>query len=119
MSVTKKLMGDWLIAKEQEKEANAKRLKIEVELYKLAMKQVEIKKDGSSSIEDDGMKLTIKSSYSVKVDQAKAALCPELFNVKYDFSKTLNKSLTAEQLDLQGDMIVMTPAKPTFEVKVL
>lgn len=119
MSDAKTLMTSWLLAKEQEKSANERRLKIEIELYKLAMKSVEIKKEGTTNFEVDGVKLTIKSSMSVKVDQDKAALHPDLFNVKYEYSKTKSKGLTKEQLETQADLIVITPSKPTFEVKVL
>lgn len=119
MSGAKKLMTDWLLAKEQEKSANERRLKIEIELYKIAMKSVEIKKEGTTNFEDDGVKLVITSKMSVKVDQDKAALHPDLFAVKYEFSKTKNKGLTKEQLQTQLDIVVTTPAKPTFEVKVL
>lgn len=119
MNETKRLMTDWLLAKEQEKAANERRVKLEIELYKIAMKSVEIKKEGTTNFEVDGVKLTIKSSMSVKVDQDKAALHPDLFNIKYEFSKTKNKGLTKEQLETQADLIVITPSKPTFEVKVL
>lgn len=119
MSDAKTLMTSWLLAKEQEKAANERRLKIEIELYKVAMKSVEIKKDGTTNFEVDGVKLVITSKMSVKVDQDKAALYPDLFSVKYEFSKTKNKGLTKDQLQTQLDLIVTTPAKPTFEVKVL
>lgn len=113
----KKMMGEWLIAKEQEAEANARRFKIECELYKAVMETVEIKKEGTTNYEADGLKLTITSRYDVKVDQEKAAKNPELFVTKYEFSKTLNKALTPEQIDLQGDLIVIKPGKPTFAIK--
>jgi hypothetical protein len=117
MSTTRKLMADWLIAKEQEQEANARRYNIEIALYKAVMETVEIKKEGTTNFEDDGLKLTITSRMDVKVNQEMAANHPELFVTKYDFSKTFNKNLTAEQLDLQGDCIVIKPGKPTFAIK--
>jgi len=119
MKSAKELMTDWLLAKSQEKAANDRRLKIEIELYKIAMKKVQIKKEGTTNFEEDGVKLVITSKMSVKVDQDKAALYPDLFKVKYEHSKTVDKGLTKEQLETQADLIVITPAKPSFEVKVL
>lgn len=116
---TKKIMTDWLVAKEEEKRATEKRLKIEMDLYKSAMKKVEIKKEGTTNYEEDGVKLTIVSKMSFKVDQSKAAQHPELFNVKYDYSKTISKGLTKDQLEAQADMIVITPSKPSFSVSIL
>ncbi len=116
-SMIKKLMTDWLVAKEQEQEANARRFNIECALYKLVMEQTEIRKEGATNFEEDGLKLTITSRYDVKVDQEKAAANPELFVTKYEFSKTFNKGLTPEQIDLQGDMVVVKPGKPTFAIK--
>lgn len=113
----KKLMGDWLVVKEEEIAANAKRFNIECALYKAVMEKVEIKKEGSTNFEEDGLKLTITSRMDVKVDQEKAAENPELFVTKYEFSKTHNKKLTPEQIDLQGDFVVVKPGKPTFKVE--
>ncbi len=114
---TKKLMTDWLVAKEQEQEANARRFNIECALYKAVMETVDIKKEGTTNYELDGLKLTITSRMDVKVDQEKAAHYPELFVAKYEFSKTLNKNLSAEQIAEQENYIVVKPSKPTFKVE--
>jgi hypothetical protein len=119
MADVKKLMTDWLIFKEQEKVANEKRAKVEIELYKEVMQQIEIKKEGTTHFECDGVKLTLESKMSVSVDQEKAAEHPELFNCKYEFSKTKNKALSPSQVRLQEEMIVIKPSKPTFKVTVL
>ncbi len=115
----KKMMTDWLIAKEEEQTANAKRFNIECALYKAVMEKAEIKKEGTTNYEEDGVKLTITSRMDMKVDQEMAANNPELFLTEYKFSKTHNKNLSADQIDLQGDMVVVKPGKPTFAIKVM
>lgn len=117
MSNTKKLMADWLIAKEQEQEANARRYNIEIALYKAVMETVEIKKEGTTNFEDDGLKLTITSRMDVKVDQELAATVPHLFVKKYEYSKTLVKTLDEEAQKAIHDYITIKPGKPTFSIK--
>lgn len=113
------LMQDWLIAKEAEQEWNAKRLNIEVELYKLTMEKVEIKKEGTTNFSDDGIKLTITSRMNISVDQEKAAENPDLFVTKYEYSKTKCKNMTDEMISVVQDIITVKPGKPTFNVSVL
>lgn len=115
----RELMADWLMAKETEDAANAKRLAIEVDLYRAVMETVEIKKEGSTTYDDDGMKLTITSRMNISVDQEAAANFENLFVKKYEFSKTLAKGFSDAELETVQNLIVMKPAKPTFKVSVL
>lgn len=116
---TKKLMTDWLVAKEQEETAAKTRFDIECKLYKAVMETVEIKKEGTTKYENDGIKLTITSRMNVSVDQTKAEEYPHLFKTKYEYSKTINKALSPSQIHLQEEMIVIKPGKPTFAIEVL
>lgn len=115
----KELMMDWLVAKEAEKEWADKRLAIEIELYKKAAESNTIMREGPTKVEDDGVKLTITSSLDYKVDQELAAAHPELFKVKYEYSKTVLKTLSEEQIKPLADMITVKPKKPSFKVEVL
>lgn len=115
----KKLMTDWLIAKEKEDHANKERIAIEIALYKAIAEKTEISRDGSTKYEDDGVKCTITSRMSVSVDQEMASQRPELFSVKYDYSKTKLKELSHEDLSIIQDIVTFKPAKPSFKVEVL
>jgi hypothetical protein len=115
----KTLSTQWLMAKSKEQAANAERLNIEISLYKEIAKSNEINKDGSTKIDADGIKVTITSGLTTSVDQEKAALNPELFSVKYGYSKTILKNLSDEQVSVLQDAVTMKPSKPTFKVEVL
>ncbi len=115
----KDLSMQWLQAKEKEQQANAERLNIEIALYKEIMEQTEIKREGSTNHEVDGIKINITSRMNVSVDQERAALRPDLFSVKYDYSKTMLKGMTDEDVSVLQDAVTMKPGKPTFSVVVL
>lgn len=117
MKTTKELMAQWLIEKEKEQEAQAARMNIEIALYKAVAEKQTIPKEGTSKFEDDGLKLTLTSRLDYKVDQARAVANPELFVTKYEYSKTLAKTLTHEQIAVLGDIITVKPSKPTFKVE--
>ena len=119
LAMTKKLMTEWLLAKEREDEANKDRLNIEIQLYKAITEKTEIPKEGVTKFEDDGVKCTITSKFNVTVDQEQAALRPELFSVKYDYSKTKLKNFTPTELSAIQDIVTFKPGKPSFKVEVL
>jgi hypothetical protein len=114
----KELSADWLLAKEAEQEWNAKRLKIEIELYKEIAKSNEINRDGTTKVETDGLKVTITSGLTHNVDQLMASNHPELFLCKYSYSKTILKTLTDEQVSILQDAVTSKPSKPSFKVEV-
>lgn len=115
----KSLSADWLLAKETEQEWNAKRLNIEIELYKEIAKVNEINRDGSTKVDADGFKVTITSGLTHKVDQLMASNNPELFLVKYDYSKTILKTLTDAQVSILQDAVTSKPSKPSFKVEII
>lgn len=115
----KELSMKWLRFKEEEQKANAERLKIEVALYKAVMEQTEIKKEGTTNHEEDGIKLTLRSTLNVSVDQARASEFPKLFKVKYEYSKTMLSEFSHDELNTIQDIITIKPSKPTFSLSVL
>jgi len=115
----KELMLKWTLAKQEESDANKKRISIEADLYREVMKTQKIAPEGSTKVECDGLKLEIVSSYTVTVDQAKAKERPDLFSCKYSYSKTLLKTLNEDQVAVIDSMISVKPAKPSFKVSVL
>lgn len=115
----KLLSSNWLIAKANEQEWNAKRLDIEISLYREIAKLNEINRDGTTKVDADGLKVSITSGYTHTVDQELAARNPFLFAVKYSYSKTVLKTLTDEQVSTLQDAVSMKPSKPSFRVEVL
>ena len=115
----KELMGKWLVSKEKENQANEERLKVEIELYKEIAKTNQITRDGAFKIERDGLKCYITTTPNISVDQEKAKDHPELFSVKYGYSKTVLKTLNDFQVSTLNDIITLKPGKPSFKIEVL
>lgn len=115
----KELSEKWIATKEREQDAAAERLNIEIALYKAVMEKTEIKKEGSTGLDEGGFKITLTSRMNVTVDQEKALNAPYLFKTKYEYSKTVLKNLPEEMQDQVHDYITIKPAKPTFKIEVM
>jgi hypothetical protein len=88
---------------------------IEGEIYT----QLENRLDGDKTvtIHCDNLKLQMKPTYSVKVDQEKAAQNPEWFKVKYEMTYSqYKKSMTTSCLD---DVVTINVTKPSFSVEMI
>ena len=103
-------MKQWLDLKAEERALKERREEVESQLY-IALKS-EIKEDSQATWNFDEYKLVIKPNYSVKVDQEKAALRPDLFKVKYEM--TYSQFRKTNEAD---DFVTITPIKPTFIVE--
>ena len=117
MKTIEELMQDWKEYKKLESSVNAQRLAVEVELYKKLMTQVKFPMEGTTNHIEGSLKLKIVSKLDVKVDQDIASTMPELFKTKYEYSKTLLKTLDDEQVQKLNEAITIKPGKPSFSVE--
>ena len=117
MKTIEELMQDWKEYKKLESAVNAQRLAVEVELYKKLMTQVKFPMEGTTNHIEGSLKLKIVSKLDVKVDQDIASTMPELFKTKYEYSKTLLKTLDDEQVQKLNEAITIKPGKPSFSVE--
>ena len=112
-----KLMQDWKFQKEIEEKASAIRKETEIEIYKEMMSIQEMKEEGTNSYKNDEFKLTVVGKYNYTADQDKAKHCPDLFKVKYEYSKTMLKEMTDEQINTVENCVTKTVTKPSFKVE--
>ena len=117
MKTIKELMEDWKEYKKLENSVNAQRLAVEVEIYKKMMVNTSFPMEGTTNHVEGSLKLKIVSKLDVKVDQALAATMPDLFKAKYEYSKTLLKTLDDSQVKRMNEAITVKPAKPSFSVE--
>lgn len=111
----KELLTKLLELKEKERLIKEERYALEGEIYT----QLENRLDGDKTVTIycDNLKLQMKPTYSVKVDQEKAAQNPEWFKVKYEMTYSqYKKSMTTSYLD---DVVTINVTKPSFSVEVI
>ena len=113
------LMCDWKEYKKLENSVNLQRVAVEAEIYKIMMKKVKFPMEGTTNHEEDGLKLKIMTKLTYSVDQEMAATMPHLFKQKFEYSKTVLKGLTDEQVVMLNEAVTVKPAKPSFQVEEL
>ena len=106
----------WVGLKEKIKGLTEELHGVEADLWLQAESMGMLNPNGSKTFEDAGYKITITHGETVKVDAQKAAVNPELFRIKYEFSKTDYKLLTDSQRSVVDEAITITPSKPNFKV---
>lgn len=108
----KGLLTKLLELKEKERLIKEERYLLEGEIYT----QLENRLDGDKTVTIicDDLKLQMKPSYSVKVDQEMAATKPGLFKVKYEMSYSQYKK--ASGID---DYVTINQTKPSFSVEMV
>ena len=106
----------WLSFKDQIKEMTEKLHEVEAAIWLEAEKNGNLNLKGGKTYEDDGFKITITHTDSVKVDQSKAQLRPELFKLKYEYIKGDYKNLVKSQRDFVDDAITISSGKPNFKI---
>lgn len=117
MKTLAELMEDWKEYKKLENSVNAQRIATEAEMYKILMKDNKFPLEGTTNHVEGKLKLKIVTKLSYSVDQEVAASIPHLFKAKYEYSKTLLKGLTEEQVKAVGEAVTVKPAKPGFTVE--
>ena len=117
MKTVRELMEDWKEYKKLEASVNAQRLAVEIELYKKLMTQIRFPNEGTTNHIEGDLKLKITSKLDYKVDQDVAATMPHLFKAKYEYSKSMLKGFTDEQVKMMNEAITIKPAKPGFSVE--
>lgn len=117
MKTVKELMEDWKEYKKLETSVIASRIAVEAEIYRALMKEKKFPHEGTTTREEGGLKLKIVTKLNYTVDQEFAAKNPELFKAKYEYSKSMLKDMTDEQVALVNEGIVSKPAKPSFSVE--
>lgn len=111
----KELLTKLLELKEKERLIKEERYLLEGEIYT----QLENRLDGDKTVTIicDDLKLQMKPTYSVKVDQEKASVNPEYFKVKYELSYSqYKKSMDTSYLD---DIVTINQTKPSFSVELI
>jgi hypothetical protein len=110
----------WLHHKELVKSETEKLHEIEAEIWLAAEAAGNLNPKGGKTFEtENGFKVTINHVESVKVDQKLAALRPDLFRVKYEFSKSEYKNLVDTQKSFVDDAITISMNKPSFKVEMV
>lgn len=117
MKTVKELMEDWKEYKKLETSVAAQRLSVEAEIYRAMMKEKKFPHEGTTTRDEDGLRLKIVTKLNATVDQDFAAANSELFKAKYEYSKSLLKELSPEQVKLVAEGVVFKPAKPSFSVE--
>lgn len=117
MKTLKELMEDWREYKKLENSVTEQRRQVETEMYKLMMKQVKFPNEGTTNHVEGNLKLKIISKLDYKVDQDAAAAIPHLFKAKYEYSKTMLKNFTDEQVAMVNEAITIKPGRPSFTVE--
>lgn len=106
----------WVGIKERIRKLTEELHEVEANVWLFAESNGLLNPNGSKTFEDAGYKVTITHGETVKVDQSMASVNPELFKIKYDFSKTDYKLLTDSQKAVVDEAITITPSKPNFKV---
>jgi hypothetical protein len=108
----KELLAKLLELKESERLLKEERYLLEGEIYT----QVEsmLNDDKTITVHADGYKLSVKPTFSVKVDQEMASTRPDLFKVKYEMSYSQYKK--ASGVD---DYVTINQTKPNFGVELV
>ena len=117
MKTLAELMEDWKEYKKLENSVTAQRIATEAEMYKIMMKEVKFPLEGTTNHVEGKLKLKIVTKLSYSVDQEAAATMPHLFKAKYDYSKTILKGLTDEQVAMLNEAVTVKPTKPGFSVE--
>jgi hypothetical protein len=107
----------WLNLKERINDLLEQLHEVEAEIWLKASKDGKLNPKGSKSFENNGFKITIIHSDTVKVDQDLATKRPDLFRVKYEFNKSEYKNLIKSQKDFVDEVITIKPNKPSFRVE--
>ncbi len=111
----KELLTKLLELKEKETLIKVERYLLEGEIYS----QLEDRLDGDKTVTIvcDELKLQMKPTFSVNVNQEMAAKNPEWFKVKFEMSySAYKKSVGTSYLD---DYVTINQTKPSFSVSLL
>jgi hypothetical protein len=108
----KELLAKLLELKEKERLLKEERFVLEGEIY--TQIQDKLNDDKTITVNVDGYKLSVKPTFSVKVDQEMAATRPELFKVKYEMSYSQYKKVKGVD-----DYVTINQTKPNFSVEVV
>lgn len=112
----KELLKHWLELKSEERILKEKREELEIEIY--TMVHSDLPADGSKTIYADEYKLTIKPTYSVKVDSDKAAEYAQYFKLEYKMSYPTYRDLDAGAKKYVDEIITIGTLKPSFSVEI-
>lgn len=112
------LYQKWLQKKEIIKQQTEELHEIEADIWLRAESLGELNPKGGRTFHDGEFSITINHIESVKVDQKKALIRPDLFKVKYEYSKSDYKTLTDSQKEFVDDCITISMNKPQFKVVV-
>lgn len=100
-------------AKEKENIAKEERMEVEAEIYNMI--EGDLDDDKSLTYKFDKFKLSVKPTYSVKVDQEKAVFYPGMFKIKYEMTYSQYKKVGS----IVDDMITINTTKPSFKVEAI
>lgn len=105
------------------KKAELDRLKEEVEnlqrdIYRRHAAELNAKQEGSVKWNEEGHTITVTKRLTYTVDQRGAAQRPDLFTVKYSYSKTKFKELSPADQEKCREMLTTKVARPSFKVEV-
>jgi hypothetical protein len=109
----------WLELKSEIRKLTEQLHEVESDIYIEARDGNNLNLNGSKTFNDGEYKITIKHTESYKVDQEKAAAFPGLFKMKYEFDKTMYKTLNGTAKEAVDEAITITPGKPGFTVERL
>lgn len=112
----KELLKHWLELKNEERILKEKREELEIEIYTKV--HSELPADGSKTIYADEYKLTIKPTYSVKVDQDMAAEYAQYFKMKYEMSYPIYRDLDIGAKKYVDEIVTINTNKPSFSVEI-
>lgn len=112
-------LKDWLKVNKAIKELQEKKLALEVSIYKKHREKMDQKLEGSISVEEEGLKLTVTKGLSYKVDQEIAEVVQTGFRKKWDLDKSLYKKLDPDTKESVDNALTVSIRKPSFKVEEL
>jgi hypothetical protein len=111
------MYAKWMSLKKEIGELTERLHEIEADIWVKANELGQINPTGSKTFEVDGFKVTITHKDTVSVDQGIASLYPELFKLKFEYSKTMEKTFAPAEIAKLNEAITIKPAKPGFKVE--